>query len=74
MVSVHGKRRGGKKGGVPAAPLILGAVKSFMGHCETAAGVMGLLQPLVALVQLQTSKAGPITRSAFNFHFSNIEG
>jgi len=48
----------GKKGGALAAPLILGAVKSFMGHCETAAGIIGLLQPLVALVHLQTTKAG----------------
>ena len=41
-----------------------------MGHCETAAGIMGLLQPLVGLVQAQTAKVMHL--SSLNPHVSNV--
>ena len=51
-------------------PLVLQAVKSYMGHCETAAGIMGLIQPLVGLAQASSAKVLHLT--ALNPHIGNV--
>jgi acyl transferase domain-containing protein len=40
---------------------VLQAVKSYMGHCETAAGIMGLIQPLSSLAKATSAKVLHLT-------------
>jgi hypothetical protein len=45
--AVHCNNRGAAR----SQPLVLEAVKSYVGHTELTAGVMGLMQPLAGLVR-----------------------
>ena len=38
------------------SPLVLEAVKSFIGHTECASGIIGLMQPLLSLNEMASSK------------------
>ena len=48
-------------GRADGAPLTLEAVKSYVGHTETAAGVIGLAQPLEGIARMCTSKVLHLT-------------
>jgi len=52
------------------APLTLQAVKSMVGHTETAAGVVGLAQPLVGLVRMCT--ANILHLASLNPHIQGV--
>ena len=53
-------------------PLVLEAVKSYIGHTELTAGVMGLMQPLTSLTQCRSTKI--LHLSALNPHVGAAAG
>ena len=69
-----GRRKGGgAKDQTQASdtpPLVLQAMKSYIGHCETAAGIMGLLEPVVRISHASSAQVLHLT--SLNPHICTV--